>query len=558
MAKAKTQKLEDAHIAALAGVALVAVMFWLNVIILNAPTGFPVMGPGTMLGGDTTPPTLENIRAVSNDNGVTVTWGTNEAAQSRVYYATAASYPAAGAQAPYQAATPLTADLLTFQRVTVQGLTAGTLYHYKVRSVDAAGNVNESDDSTFITTGGVICGNGKVDGSDQCDKTDMGGKTCADLPNFLGGALKCKVDCTFDTSECAAAPQGKSLAATPFMVDSWNENLNKWTACTGSGMDIAALDAFCACKGYGKASVCLFETKEDRYAYGGADTAANGCIKKGAFKGLGTALTYVACITPAPPTIECGNNILETGEECDTQKLNGKNCGSVMGTGYTGILDCLDDCTFDVSGCIAPTTAPVCGDGTCDTGESTTNCPEDCLIEEPTSACGNNILETDEECDGTKLGGKTCKSLGQDFTGGTLACDEYCLYDTSGCIAPEETETTPEQAQTSISSATTIIQEMKADGKNTSEATAMLKDAILTYNSGDFAGAKRTADMAKITALAAEDLQKPAELPITAILIGVLVIAAGGGLYYAMSKGIIKIGAAAAPQAKHAKAGAQT
>ena len=46
--------------------------------------------------------------------------------------------------------------------------------------------------------------------------------------------------------------------------------------------------------------------------------------------------------------------------------------------------------------------------------------------------CGNNVKETDEECDGTDLGGKNCLDF-VDFTGGTLQCMPSCDFDTSNC-----------------------------------------------------------------------------------------------------------------------------
>ncbi|MBL8743034.1 MAG: proprotein convertase P-domain-containing protein [Myxococcales bacterium] len=49
-------------------------------------------------------------------------------------------------------------------------------------------------------------------------------------------------------------------------------------------------------------------------------------------------------------------------------------------------------------------------------------------------ACGNAIVETPEECDGTALAGQTCVSQG--FGSGTLTCDGSCSFDTSGCAAP--------------------------------------------------------------------------------------------------------------------------
>jgi hypothetical protein len=45
--------------------------------------------------------------------------------------------------------------------------------------------------------------------------------------------------------------------------------------------------------------------------------------------------------------------------------------------------------------------------------------------------CGNSVKASDEECDGSNLGGASCTSLGLDF--GTLACDAGCTYDYSDC-----------------------------------------------------------------------------------------------------------------------------
>ena len=47
--------------------------------------------------------------------------------------------------------------------------------------------------------------------------------------------------------------------------------------------------------------------------------------------------------------------------------------------------------------------------------------------------CGNNVIECNEVCDGTALGGETCGSQGCSG-GGTLACNATCDgFDTSGC-----------------------------------------------------------------------------------------------------------------------------
>jgi len=45
--------------------------------------------------------------------------------------------------------------------------------------------------------------------------------------------------------------------------------------------------------------------------------------------------------------------------------------------------------------------------------------------------CGDDVAGRKEQCDGTDLKGTTCIDLG--FTGGDLACDGACVFDTSGC-----------------------------------------------------------------------------------------------------------------------------
>jgi len=45
--------------------------------------------------------------------------------------------------------------------------------------------------------------------------------------------------------------------------------------------------------------------------------------------------------------------------------------------------------------------------------------------------CGNGELNDTEQCDGVELGGATCAALG--FTGGSLGCTDRCALDTAAC-----------------------------------------------------------------------------------------------------------------------------
>jgi len=61
-------------------------------------------------------------------------------------------------------------------------------------------------------------------------------------------------------------------------------------------------------------------------------------------------------------------------------------------------------------------------------------CGDDCTLD--TSMCfmmdcGNDTIEGKEQCDGDDLGGETCATQG--FIDGTLTCAKNCMLDTSGC-----------------------------------------------------------------------------------------------------------------------------
>ncbi len=93
---------------------------------------------------DTTPPVLSAIAAGSiTASGVTIGWTTNEAADTQVEYGTTTTYGAT---------TALNATMVTTHSQGLTGLLAGTSYHYRVKSKDAAGNLATSADQTFTTS----------------------------------------------------------------------------------------------------------------------------------------------------------------------------------------------------------------------------------------------------------------------------------------------------------------------------------------------------------------------------------------------------------------------
>jgi RHS repeat-associated protein len=95
---------------------------------------------------DTTAPVISNVVAGGITSArATITWTTNENSDSQVEYWVDPTYRQSAPATPNPA-------LVTTHSQALSGLTAGTVYHYRVRSRDAAGNLAVSGDFTFTTT----------------------------------------------------------------------------------------------------------------------------------------------------------------------------------------------------------------------------------------------------------------------------------------------------------------------------------------------------------------------------------------------------------------------
>jgi len=178
----------------------------------------------------------------------------------------------------------------------------------------------------------------------------------------------------------------------------------------------------------------------------------------------------------------CGNSAIDAFEQCDNGdgaanplNLGGATCQS-LGLGFDGgVLGCLSIsgiplCHYDVSGCTRST--PGCGNGIiegaeqCDPpGQSAVACSSiglaggfaacsatcnyDYAVCNPFATveglgfegahpaipyspvkCGDNVVDSWEECDGVALKGQTCASFG--YNSGTLTCTG-CNFDLRGC-----------------------------------------------------------------------------------------------------------------------------
>ncbi len=94
--------------------------------------------------GDTTPPVISSISSSAVDSSsAVITWTTDESGDSQVEY---------GATSSYGSASSLNASLVTSHSISLTGLSASTVYHYRVKSTDSSSNLASSSDQTFTTS----------------------------------------------------------------------------------------------------------------------------------------------------------------------------------------------------------------------------------------------------------------------------------------------------------------------------------------------------------------------------------------------------------------------
>ncbi len=95
----------------------------------------------TAVAPDVTPPVITAVASSTSISSATITWTTNEASTSTVQYGTTISYGSASSSS----------DFVTSHSITLTGLSANTLYHFRVASRDAAGNATSTKDYTLRT-----------------------------------------------------------------------------------------------------------------------------------------------------------------------------------------------------------------------------------------------------------------------------------------------------------------------------------------------------------------------------------------------------------------------
>lgn len=99
--------------------------------------------PATIEATDTTAPVISSVTSSGiTETEATITWSTDEPANSQVNFGTTTSYGTSAGSGSY----------VTSHSVTLSGLTAGTDYFYQVVSVDESGNTSVDETYSFTTS----------------------------------------------------------------------------------------------------------------------------------------------------------------------------------------------------------------------------------------------------------------------------------------------------------------------------------------------------------------------------------------------------------------------
>jgi hypothetical protein len=153
-----------------------------------------------------------------------------------------------------------------------------------------------------IMTLGPVCGNDAIEGNETCDGLDLDNESCVSL-GFESGTLHCLSDCSnYDTTMCDSPSFcGNDAIEGNETCDGLDLNNE---SCVSLGFESGTLHCLLDCSGYN----------------------TTGCIS-----------------SPI-----CGNDINETGEDCDGN-IGAYSCDAF---GYiSGNLSCYANCTFNFDEC---------------------------------------------------------------------------------------------------------------------------------------------------------------------------------------------------------------
>ena len=83
-----------------------------------------------------------------------------------------------------------------------KGTVSRTCVNGKWVEVECKGSAPVCDEKLGCMEPNVSCGNGIVEGDEECDGAVLNGRTCSDVNASLAGDVICGADCRYDFSKC--------------------------------------------------------------------------------------------------------------------------------------------------------------------------------------------------------------------------------------------------------------------------------------------------------------------------------------------------------------------
>ncbi len=274
----------------------------------------------------------------------------------------------------------------------------------------------DKDDVMPDVDNAVTCGNGGIDGTEECDSSSgTASLLCAqlDADQYSGGTANCTANCMWDRSGCIAKTCGDgtvqtseqcdiSLSETKLCVDI---DPNKYTGGQATCADNCTWDLDpCILKTCGNGTV---ETGED--CEGDMDKDCAEIEKVGTIVCDAETCKWNTEDCQIKPV--CGNDLIEGNETCDG---GAKPCVQVdPETWISGDAYCNSTCNgWDIDACEPKPDACTCGNG---------------MVETTADGCS-----TDEVCEPTET--TTCNDLALGAATTTVNCKTDCTgWDTSVC-----------------------------------------------------------------------------------------------------------------------------
>lgn len=271
---------------------------------------------------------------------------------------------------------------------------------------DTESTTGTASEPTADTTEGGGCGNGVRDGDEECDADDLGGATCPDAdPAYTGGTLVCGASCTFDASGCELPPDTAFVAINEVTSEAVLE-----------GEFAGPSDAI--------------------ELYNAGDIVAD--LSGWQISDEPTLPADKTYVLPPGTTLEPGEFLvlLSLDEATMTGVLPfGVSDSSVESISLADAAGTVID-YVTVDGYLARESYCRVPDG----NGAWFQCVQTFGSENQAAdtACGNDVAEDAEPCDGRDLAGSSCEGLGLGYTGGTLVCTPTCSLDADGCTTDSE------------------------------------------------------------------------------------------------------------------------